>query len=320
MVFNASQAGMAFFLLVAAIFNAWFVIRSYFRAFVEPRRGGGGDNVADNTTNDEKFSPTVLSYQLLTYAVLVMALLDIPWVWLCMIQCWNNTLTNDNSLHQDAGNDSFGCIFMGWYSTFSLASMMGSHCLVAYYLRQHLFLSETSISSNSDEAHQVAQRTSAGRKTSFLNTRRGFLSISFLLLVTAILFASMPLMEGDGYFLTNGGFCYADFTDPTQSSVILAFALLLLLLSTGLWLEMIRSNICFSVYYIMFLGTWILWIPATIYGISKGEQIASPYMLVGAILGHGNAIVNPLLYGITLFTMLPSAAAVDDKGVPDTKV
>ena len=36
-------------------------------------------------------------------------------------------------------------------------------------------------------------------------------------------------------------------------------------------------------------------------GIAKGVEIASPYMLIGAILGHGNAIVNPLLYGKDLF-------------------
>jgi hypothetical protein len=129
-------------------------------------------------------------------------------------------------------------------------------------------------------------------------------------------------MEGDGYFLTNGGFCYADFTNSTQSSVILAFVLLFLLLSTGLWLKIVRSKPLYSVYYVLFLGTWILWIPATIYGISEGEEIASPYMIVGAILGHGNAIVNPLLYGITLFTILPSAAAAGDEKVPvpDMKV
>jgi hypothetical protein len=314
MVFNASQAGMAFFLLMATIFNAWFVIRSYFRAFVEPSKGS--NNVTD--ISNEKRSTT--SYQLLTYAVLVMALLDIPWVWLCMIQCWNNTLTNENSLHQDAGNDSFGCIFMGWYSTFSLTSMMGSHCLVAYYLRQHLF-SETSIS-NDDEA-QVSEKTNAENKSSFLKTTRGFLSISSLLLVTAILFASMPLVEGDGYFLTNGGFCYADFTNPTQSSVILAFVLFFLLLSTGLWLKIAHFNPLYLAYYALFFGTWIIWIPATIYGISEGEEIASPYMIIGAILGHGNAIVNPLLYGITLFTILPPATTTttaDDEGESGSKV
>mmetsp|Transcript_4587 Transcript_4587/g.8500 ORF Transcript_4587/g.8500 Transcript_4587/m.8500 type:complete len:115 (-) Transcript_4587:44-388(-) len=57
-------------------------------------------------------------------------------------------------------------------------------------------------------------------------------------------------------------------------------------------------------YYGIFFVTWSLWLPATSYGIATGEEIPSPYMIIGAIVGHGNAIVNPLLYGIHLFRLL----------------
>ena len=270
MAFDPNQLGMAIFLLIAAIVNLWFVGTSYQRIIVSP-----------NSNNDKIISSS--SYQLLSYAVLTMASFDILWVWLCMIQCWNNTF-HQNAFNQNSGDDSFGCKFMGWYSSFSLVGMMGSHCLVAYYLLDH---------SKGGDNENLAS-------SSFLTTRKGWMTLSTVLLITACLFASMPLMQGDGYALTNGGFCYADFTNETQASVILFLTLAFLALSTVLWAK-IGQWAEYWYYYAIFVGTWILWIPAASVGIAKGVEIASPYMLIGAILGHGNAIVNPLLYGKDLF-------------------
>lgn len=285
MTFNTDQAGMAIFLLVAAIFNGWFVVRSLIRSFCDKRQGTAQDLKA--------FSPR--RYQLLTYAVLAMALFDVLWVWLCMIQCWNNTLTEENSFHQSSGDDSFGCKFMGWYSSFSLVSMMGSHCLVAYYLMNLL---NKKPSDGGDE------------ERSFSESTRGFLCLTMTLLIGAALFASMPLMEGDGYRLTNGGFCYADFTNTAQASIILSVVLVFLGLATALWIKigLWRS---YWHYFTIFFITWILWVPATSYGIATGEEIASPYMIIGAIVGHSNAIINPLLYGYSLFRSLQRQS--DDK-------
>lgn len=36
-------------------------------------------------------------------------------------------------------------------------------------------------------------------------------------------------------------------------------------------------------------------------------------MILGAIVGHGNAIVNPLLYGVQLFRLMGSTEGNDDK-------
>ena len=174
MAFNTNQVGMATFLLIAAIFNVWFVISSCKRAFTEATKSSH-------------------SYQLLKYAVLAMATSDILWVWLCMIQCWNNSVVEMNSLNQNLGDDSFGCKFMGWYSSFSLVSMMGSHCLVTYYLWSVL----------------NATFDSKASVTPFLKSKRDFFALSLAVLVAACLFASMPLIQGDGYTLTSGGFCYA---------------------------------------------------------------------------------------------------------------
>ncbi|KAL7469827.1 hypothetical protein ACHAXS_010081 [Conticribra weissflogii] len=270
MAFHSSQAGMAIFLLVAAGFNLWFVLTSFRRAFLavkdaETSTSNGGD-------------------KLVSHAVFAMASFDILWVWMCMIQCWNNTVNDINEFNQNSGDESFGCKFMGWYSSFSLVGMMGSHCLVVYYLMNHLKTAEPSC----------------------LNSAKGVGILSLSLLLVACLFASMPLMQGDGYALTSGGFCYADFTNKAQASVILSFTLSFLAVSTALW-TVIGNWREYWYYYAIFFCTWILWVPAASYGIANDEEIASPYMLIGAIAGHGNAIINPLLYGIDLFRKLNGA-------------
>lgn len=271
MALDTNQLGMAIFLLIAAGFNLWFVVSSCRRAFFAK-------------ASDGKIAP---SYQLLSSAVVTMASFDILWVWLCMIQCWNNTF-HQNSFNQNSGDDSFGCKFMGWYSTFSLVSMMGSHCLVAYYLMNH----------------------SKDAEPSFLNSKKGWMALSTTLLIAACLFASMPLMQGDGYKLTSGGFCYADFTNTAQASTILGFTLAFLALSTGLWVKIGQWGE-YWYYYTIFFCTWILWVPAASYGIAQGEEIPSPYMLVGAIVGHANAIINPILYGLDLFRKVSSDDSSD---------
>ncbi|KAL3922110.1 MAG: hypothetical protein SGILL_002378 [Bacillariaceae sp.] len=159
--------------------------------------------------------------------------------------------------------------------------MMGSHCLVANYLK-NVYKTDTK---------DCTDNTSS------------FLVLCLALLASASLFASMPLIQGDGYKLTSGGFCYSDFTNKAQSSVILSVILFFLTIAGLLWMKINRWS-QYWYFVVIFFSTWLLWIPATSYGIATGEEIPSPYMIVGAIVGHGNAIVNPLLYGIQLFRLL----------------
>jgi hypothetical protein len=302
MAFNADQAGMAFFLLFAALLNIWFVFRSYALSFRS--RSSTSSTSTTNTSavagkqqhgEPDDFSLSSqeephqnVAYQLLTYAVLVMAIFDIPWVWLCMIQCWNNMVTSSNSFHQNSGDDSFGCKFMGWYSTFSLFSMMASHCLVVFYLMK-----------------QQSLLSAGGREKprSLWDSPKGLLALALFILVAACLFGSMPLLQGDGYRLTNGGFCYADLTNTSQAAVIMSVDLAFLSLATVLWCKIGRWT-DYWLFYGVFFATWVLWIPASVYGIATGNEISSPYMLIGAVVGHGNALINPLLYGIQLFRTL----------------
>lgn len=285
MAFHPEQAGMAIFLLLACLFNGWFVYKSAVRVRTDAKA------VVE--------TPTKERYRLLTYAVLAMALFDIPWVWLCMIQCWNNMFSSyGDSFRQDSGNDGFGCTLMGWYSSFSLVAMMGSHCVVAFYLKKLV------------KHYNAAESLSKG---SFLETTRGFLVVVLSLLVVAILFGSMPLMQGDGYYLTNGGFCYADFTNGTQATVILVFVLFFLSASTIIWCK-IGEWVDYWFFFAVFFCTWILWVPAAIYGMATGEEFASPYMIIGAIIGHSNALINPVLYGVLMFATIDRKTQSERKG------
>jgi len=169
---------------------------------------------------------------------------------------------------------------MGLYSTASLFLMMGAHCLVALYLRNHL---------NGGGSHK-------------LFTNAGFWTATSILFALSWVFGTFPLMEGGGYRLSNGGFCYADFTRAAQAAMLLTFVIIFLGLSTYLWTDMGMSETRW-LYYAIFALTWLLWVPACIYGMAHNEEIAYPYMIIGGIAGHGNAIANPVLYGILLFQM-----------------
>jgi hypothetical protein len=278
MAFNSDQLGMAIFLLIAVLFNVWFIFISSRRAFSQ-KKPTNGYNVYDP-----------FKYKMVQYSVLAMSCFDIVWVWLCMVQCWNNTFNGNNSFNQSSGNDSFGCQFMGWYSSFSLVSMMGSHCLVVNYVKNLYHQRENNMG--------------------WTESNRSFLGLCFVIFAGASVFASFPLIQGDGYKLTSGGFCYSDFTNTAQSSVILSVVLFLLALSGILWWKVDRWPQHWY-FYAIFFATWFLWVPATSYGIANGEEIPSPYMIIGAIVGHGNAIVNPLLYGIHLFRLLDGTGGKD---------
>lgn len=292
---------MAIFLLVAAVFNLWFVVTSYIRARSHRRSAPPPSQqlpTDDEGADEDSSAVSCDRAQLLNYSVLTMALFDILWVWCCMVQCWYNTFHDASSasgFNQNAGPDSVGCKFMGWYSSFSLVSMMGSHCLVVYHLRNVL----------------------TGRDS----TLARLLASAGCILVGAALFASMPLMlqggDNGGYLLTNGGFCYADFTNPVQASVMLGVVVSFLLLAAALWCGTPGGCRKYYVFTAVFFVTWTMWVPATSYGIATGEQIPSPYMIIGAIVGHGNALLNPLLYGISLYRILQQQTASSAAGDGD---
>lgn len=279
---NTDQLFMACFLTLCALMNLWFIVTSHRRA----------------TTKPTEVKPDTAAYQLLSNATYAMALFDFPWVFFCFVQCWYNVFTSGQEpFNQSSGPNNVGCKFMGWYSSFSLYAMMGSHCLVAYYL-YHLL--KVRRSSNDDPT-----------LTGFLSTTKGFFTLASIILVVACVLGLLPLIEGSGYLLTNSGFCYSDFTNRSQSIVMITYVIIMLALSTTLWLQIGMAK--FWVYYTFFFITWFLWIPACAYGIANGIQLKYPYLLVGAIIGHGNALINPILYGLRLYKIVDADVENNEK-------
>ena len=104
--FNPDQLAMAIYLTACAIVNAWFVRTSRKRIIDIGNKDDGVDEKKHNVGWNQQ--------KLLSFAVLAMALFDIPWIWFCMIQCWNNAFGTGNGFDQGNETSSFGCKFMGW--------------------------------------------------------------------------------------------------------------------------------------------------------------------------------------------------------------
>ena len=144
----------------------------------------------------------------------------------------------------------------------------------------------------------------------YMSTVRSVWMLALGLLILASCFASIPLWQGDGYRMTNAGFCYPDFTQPTQSGIMLAFVLFFLSVATVLWYQIGKIEF-WCKYYLIYAVTWSFWIPACSYGIAVGKDIPPPYLIIAAFLSHGNALANSFLYGMHLFQILDRREFVD---------
>merc|ERR1711907_855440 len=109
-----------------------------------------------------------------------------------------------------------GCFLMGFYSTYSLPAMMGTNVLVAY----HLLRLTTPLGGTVTTAKNLQALLP------FL--RRPFFYAFAILFPVSVFFGLMPKIIGPDYALTNGGFCYADFTSPPQAALLFFTTLFLL--------------------------------------------------------------------------------------------
>ena len=345
---STADLGLALWLTLCAIGNAWFISVSVMRCRRSRR------DVAKSASLAEK-SPMVETYNndnnnigpgggatsrrsLLEAALLGMALMDLPWVWFCMIQCWFNVFNTDPtaSFSQHSGSGVVGCDFMGFYS-YSMVAMMGSNGLVAYYTLRLCFPSSRT---TQVLGHLLPTNGNASwRVLTF--------PFALVLLPVSVLFAAFPKMQGDGYALTNGGFCYADWTSPAQAAMIFSFCVVLLVAGVGVWWALARqllqsqapttttttsmkatpttsttksthqaaartrrSLLCLVLgAAVLFFCVWFLWIPAAIIGMAEERMPAPPYMIIGGIAGHGQALANPILFGYFLHRIASSFAA-----------
>lgn len=321
--FNETQFTMAIFLTVCTVANSWMIYKSIVR--ISHRKKSGAEN--PQTTTTQKFKQTyeftategasgdsgdpeeggtahrggseAHKLELFEHALLMMAVMDWPWVTICALQCWINTLTTQNAWHQASGNDSFGCMLMGYYSTFSIISMMASNISVAYY------------------------HPNTTDRRWFQATGSNVVKVSLLgILPVAIVFAAIPLMS-TGFALTDGGFCYADWADPVQSSFILIATSLGVGVGAYRWRHVLKTTTnenakCHLLIAVaMFIGVWSLWVVASIYALIHNDTPDVPYMLIGGIMGHMQALLNPLFYGFWMYNDVRLSSSVRGNTIED---
>merc|ERR1712032_996207 len=132
-------------------------------------------------------------------------------------------------------------------------------------------------------------------------------------LLMAVIFGIIPTMPGvrddAGYTALGEGFCYWDLTADGPAVVMLLLTVLLIGITIFLNYRSVRAlhlqdEVDFKAekYAITatlvtsYLFTWILWPVASLLTLSD-QSFPSGLMIAGALLGHGQALVNPILYG-----------------------
>jgi len=118
---------------------------------------------------------------------------------------------------------------------------------------------------------------------------------------------------GIGRFTSTGeGFCYADFHDKALAAIMLVVTLGAMLPTIGLLASLlVHGGWPVGDLWLMLLGfvsAWVLWPPASIIGLS-GSAFPQHYMISGGILGHAQAIVNPIVYGLRWRSTVVGAGA-----------
>jgi len=128
------------------------------------------------------------------------------------------------------------------------------------------------------------------------------LVVSIVIILTSLLFAALPFMGVASFEWTGEGFCYMDWRSPVLSSLMLVITTFAILAATTLVSLSLHKRSWpqptdLVIILIAFVSAWILWIPSSIIGLAGG-QFPTHLMLVGAIFGHAQALINPLIYGI----------------------
>jgi len=199
---------------------------------------------------------------------------ELCWVLPCFVQCF---ITLANGEEGDwfqgylagQGGRSTGCNVMGFYSMFSLIAGMGTTVVMAW-------LSST-----------PAEKLPSVRTITW----------SLVAMIPVALFYGMVPLVGIGAYKFSSPICYFDWYDPAHAVLILLWTLPMLVLGCGFLLRAALKRPILFLHLTVFVLGWGLWPPAALIGLS-GADMPNYFMIVGGVLGHGQALVNPLLYGI----------------------
>jgi hypothetical protein len=131
-------------------------------------------------------------------------------------------------------------------------------------------------------------------------------------LAAALILGTIPLLPGArdkiGYAAMGEGFCYWDLSAKPVAGIILVLTILLFIVVILLNCKSLislsgvtsdRGAKCGTLIVLMvsYLVTWILWPIASLLTLS-GTTFPSGMMIAGGALGHAQALVNPVLYGV----------------------
>jgi len=118
--------------------------------------------------------------------------------------------------------------------------------------------------------------------------------------VIAGLISALPFM-GVGEFTYGGeGFCYYDWYDKTHASITFVISVCTLIcvpVAYGLASAASDSKLSLIIFPLGFWSGWLLWPVASGYGLAE-STIPDHMLISGAVMGHLQALLNPLLYGI----------------------
>jgi len=136
-----------------------------------------------------------------------------------------------------------------------------------------------------------------------LPSKRAVTAASVSIFVLSTIISLLPLAGATKpYALSDGGFYYIDWYDPPQAISMLIICLPTMAAVVALYGGAMRTGewekpLDLLLLIIGFLSAWVLWPPASIIGLARGT-FPPHYMIVGGVLGHAQALVNPYLYGV----------------------
>ena len=264
MAWKSGNAFMPVYLLIASIANGAFVIQS----------------IRDLITGNNKSDKVVL---------FALAISELTWVLPCFIQCF--VVFGDFGDGWEPSIPGTGCDVQGFYSVFASVSGQALAVPIARLISKNV----------RGDSNDCVTTTSL---------------VSALILLCALIFSCLPFMGVGESAFSGEGFCYFDFTDDVHIVLLEFVSLTSMILTVYFYIDALTQvtqatanrfglsdlNSLKRWILIMLLNhvvAWFLWIPAGFMGSQYDSMNDFPtgYMLTGAIFGHAQALVAPLLYG-----------------------
>lgn len=229
----------------------------------------------------------------LSRALVAQAIAELCWTVPCFLQCAVVYVKGEGGAwFQGYEDDAFGCKLMGFYSIFSLVAGMGTTVVMAL----------------------VTERVVMQKPLPDLTKAT---MVIFALFVLAFFYASLPLM-GLHRYTYGHPICYYDWYEPSHSILILLWTVPALIFGMFLFARAALKQRIFVLHFCTFSFCWILWVPAAVIGLA-GIDMPANYILSGALIGHGQALVDPLLYGLMWNSAIPEMKGPMECAVHEVK-